>query len=106
MCFSVSSPLALTTRWLLTECIQQDHEGYTPRMRAAERGHVKIVRSLLQSGAKVDGERSGGPTPLMLAAMKGRLPVVKVLRNVELVFKDSVAYDSAKIDSLSTWISR
>jgi|SRR5215213_2843807 len=58
---------------------QTDQEGYTPLMRAAERGQVNVVRALLKRGAEVDARRPGGFTALMLAAQKGSLPVVKVL---------------------------
>jgi ankyrin repeat protein len=58
---------------------QKDRQGFTPLMRAADRGEVNVVRSLLKSGAAVDGKQPGGLTALMLAARNGHLPVIKVL---------------------------
>jgi ankyrin repeat protein len=63
----------------LPEINQENQEGFTPLMRAADQGQVNVVRSLLKSGAEVDGKQPGGVTPLMLAVRKGHLSVVKVL---------------------------
>lgn len=50
---------------------------YTPLAYAAYQGHDRIVRYLLERGAQVDGGAEDGityvNTPLMMAAMQGRL---------------------------------
>src|SRR5215216_1232927 len=58
---------------------QPDQDGYTPLMRAAERGQVNAVRALLKRGAEVDARHPAGITALMFAARKGCLQVVKLL---------------------------
>ncbi|MDQ3754779.1 MAG: ankyrin repeat domain-containing protein [Acidobacteriota bacterium] len=56
-----------------------DKRGYTPLMRAAERGQVNAVRALLKSGAEVDAKHFAGFTAMMLAASKGQLQTVRIL---------------------------
>ena len=45
---------AQTARPLPPRINQPDRDGYTPLMRAAERGQVNLVRVLLKRGAEVD----------------------------------------------------
>ncbi|RWS27838.1 ion channel nompc-like protein [Leptotrombidium deliense] len=47
---------------------------------AAEGGHVKVVRLLLQTGAKASDENVDGYTPLHLAAKEGHVRVLHALR--------------------------
>jgi ankyrin repeat protein len=56
---------------------------YTPLSYAAYQGKQRIVRFLLDRGAKVNGDAGNGityvNTPLMMAAIQGHEPVVRVL---------------------------
>lgn len=51
----------------------------TPLEVAAGNGQLKIVRYLVEKGAKVDGKGGGGYTPLSQAASGGHLDVIKYL---------------------------
>lgn len=54
--------------------------GYTPLHVAAEKGHLEVVRTLIQNGAVVDAGDKEMNTPLMLAVRNnGTLDVVKYL---------------------------
>lgn len=55
-------------------------EGYTPLHVAAEKGHLEVVKTLLENGAMVDARDKEMNTPLMLAVTNnGTLDVVKYL---------------------------
>lgn len=54
--------------------------GNTALHLAAEGGHVKVVRQLLQAGAKPSDENLEGYTPLHLAAKNGHLRVLAALK--------------------------
>jgi len=65
---------------------QDDSDRWTPLSRAAERGHLEMVkRQVREIGADVDSKdsslmfSSGGQTPLSWAAGNGHLDVVKWL---------------------------
>lgn len=45
--------------------------GKTPLLEAAQKGHVEIVRCLLEAGANKDLASDDGVTPLLLAAEEG-----------------------------------
>jgi len=51
------------------------HEGYTPLLMAAARGHVDVVRCLLENGADVNARANRDFTPLMMAITNNRVNV-------------------------------
>ena len=56
-----------------------DARGFTALHRAAEKGHIELVKALLERGAAVS-PRAGEHTPLSLAHARGQAQVVEVLR--------------------------
>jgi ankyrin repeat protein len=53
--------------------------GRTPLMWASDKGHVAVVRWLLDQGAAIDDQDPDGFTALWLACSRGRTPVVGLL---------------------------
>ena len=55
--------------------LENDSHHYTPLAYAAYKGHDRIVRYLIERGARVDADADGGViyvnTPLMMAAIQG-----------------------------------
>ena len=51
----------------------------SPLVEAADNGHVKVVKTLLKHGAKVDQENRYGRTALMVAAYRGHVEIVEIL---------------------------
>jgi ankyrin repeat protein len=54
-------------------------DGWTPLMLASERGHVEVVRWLLDRGAATDERPTSGITALWFASRDGRTPIVELL---------------------------
>ena len=46
---------------------------------ASEKGHVDVVRMLLEQGADINKARDIGATPLYIASQKGHVDVVRML---------------------------
>jgi ankyrin repeat protein len=53
--------------------------GWTPLHYAATKGHLEVMRLLLQEHAFVDAESPNRTTPLMMAARYGTLEAVQLL---------------------------
>jgi uncharacterized protein len=53
--------------------------GWTPLHYAATKGHISIVRLLLEKHAYIDAESPNKTTPLMMATMYGTAETVKLL---------------------------
>jgi ankyrin repeat protein len=60
---------------------QDEQDGFTPLMRAAQKGQVNVIRALLRKGVTVDAKHPAGFTALFLAAQQGNVPIVKLLLN-------------------------
>ena len=54
--------------------------GNTALHLAAEGGHVKVVKLLLNAGAKANDENLDGMTPLSLASQEGHIRVIQALK--------------------------
>ena len=73
---------------------------------AAERGHLDVVRSLIEHGAEVDGsnEEYDGWSPLMLAAHGGRLGIHPPRRDIVAVLIEAGAkvdvFTAARLDRI------
>jgi ankyrin repeat protein len=57
----------------------KDKYGQTALMRAAARGHVEIMRLLIDRGADVNAQSDGNQTALLNAADMGQFDAVKLL---------------------------
>ena len=66
------------------ELSQGDSSGKTPLMQAAIRGHISIVKYLLQKKVPVDAIDTQGMTAFMHAAFNGRLDVLNFLLTEDL----------------------
>ncbi|NBX60947.1 MAG: ankyrin repeat domain-containing protein [Betaproteobacteria bacterium] len=54
-------------------------KGWTPLHYAATKGHVQMMRLLMENDAYLDAESPNGTTPLMMAARYGTPAAVKLL---------------------------
>ena len=57
---------------------KQDNRGFTALHRAAEMGHIEIVKELLQNGAKKEIEAEGH-TALSLAKARNNKEIIEML---------------------------
>lgn len=53
--------------------------GWAPLHYAATNGHLEVMDLLLENHAYIDAESPNGTTPLMMAALYGTTPAVKLL---------------------------
>ena len=58
-----------------------DQLGCTPLYTASDKGHLEIVRLLVDAGADKDKVTKSGLTPLYVASQRGHLEVVRLLVN-------------------------
>jgi ankyrin repeat protein len=59
--------------------VKDDVYGWTPLHEAAWKGHVEIIRLLLQNGAEVNAKNNYGYTPLHYAACNGHIDILHLL---------------------------
>ncbi len=64
-----------------------DKYGRTPLMKAAGRGNLERVRTLLESGAEVNAVDADGRTPLMIIAAWGRMETVQHLTITKMLLQ-------------------
>ena len=57
----------------------QQHNRFSPLIRAAENGHLRTVRLLIARGAKINAKSYYGDTALMFAAQNGHTQIVDLL---------------------------
>ena len=57
-----------------------DVSGITALMAAAQEGHERVVKLLLQRGAEINKQKSDGFTALILAAIGGHDLLARLLR--------------------------
>lgn len=60
-----------------------DRDGNSPLLRAAENGHVAVVKLLVDNGS-ADFRNKAGYTPIMLSSQNGHDDVVVVLLQKEV----------------------
>ena len=65
------------------EVNEQDEQGWTALNFAAGKGHLALVKLLLENGADLFKVGRDRRTPYMIALAAGRISVVKYLREVE-----------------------
>lgn len=66
-------------RQLIAKGADVNKPGWTPLHYAATHGHVQIMTLLLDNHAYIDASSPNGSTPLMMAALYGTPPAVKLL---------------------------
>ena len=68
---------------LVKKLVERDADvnktGWTPLHYAATGGHVEVIRLLLEHHAYIDAESPNGSTPLMVASMYGSSDAVRLL---------------------------
>jgi len=61
-------------------CLEaKDNDGWTALIRAANNGHIDIVKALLDRGAQIEAKDNVGKTALMWAASNGHTDTVQAL---------------------------
>lgn len=76
----VSGPARWLARALLAGEDTKTKRGDTALIVAAGRGHVDIVRILLDAGAKVNAKNRDGTTALMAAERWGNTEIIEMLK--------------------------
>ena len=78
MLAALSNKLALA-KLLILRGADVNQPGWTPLHYAATKGHVEMMRLLIENNAYLDAESPNGTTPLMMAAHYGTAMATKLL---------------------------
>lgn len=78
--FCVLGPLKQVSLLLGASIALMDKEGLTALSWACLKGHLSVVRSLVDNGAATDHADKNGRTPLDLAAFYGDAEVVSIFK--------------------------
>ena len=78
MLASLNGQLELSMK-LVKKGADVNKPGWTPLHYAASKGHVDVIKLLLENYAYIDAESPNGSTPLMMASMYGSSQAVKLL---------------------------
>jgi uncharacterized protein len=86
---------------LITKGADVNKTGWAPLHYAATKGHISIMKLLLENHAYIDAESPNKSTPLMMAAMYGTTDAVKLLvdEGADISLKNEkglTAFDFAK----------
>ncbi|CAJ1415126.1 unnamed protein product, partial [Effrenium voratum] len=80
---AVTRNMPQTVSWLLrhrANCAAKDGDGYHALTWACIKGHLQVVKILLEANASIEeAASSNGKTPLSLAAERGHMEVVELL---------------------------
>jgi ankyrin repeat protein len=72
--------IALVEELLREGADPSTHSGSAaPLVIAADKGHIDIVRLLIQAGANINDDQSFYPTALICASIRGYAPIVRLL---------------------------
>ena len=66
-------------QWLVDKGAEVNKLGWSPLHYAATKGHIRMMRLLIENDAYLDAESPNGTTPLMMAAHYGTPSAVKLL---------------------------
>jgi len=66
-------------QWLVDKGAEVNKLGWSPLHYAATKGHIRMMRLLIENDAYLDAESPNGTTPLMMAARYGTPSAVKLL---------------------------
>lgn len=66
-------------QWLVDKGAEVNKFGWSPLHYAATKGHIRMMRLLIENDAYLDAESPNGTTPLMMAARYGTPLAVKLL---------------------------
>ena len=97
----VTTLLSRVPRWLVDKGLLGGSSSYRPLCIASRRGHVAIVKALLDANAEVDGLQEDWQMPeikessLSLACGHGHIEIVTILLDANAEVNQAFSFDSA-----------